>query len=271
MRAKGLAAEIKQQEAGPGRAPGGRLVADRNPGPDEAVHRRAPTRASTRRRPASTTSCSCCVDELNAKANKKYKGYKLAVVGSEFDFEAPTDYDNDPSTGLLGGEIQGRLTMRDVILVRKGGAVKVKNPQSGHYTNLLHAEHLRHRRAGDPRLGLGRRDGDGRQGQEEGARRSSTSSTPISRRSTTRPSVPSIRAQQAQRAARRAGREAAKTLLLGDFNSNVPPRASRATSRPTRRCSTAASRERSTQTIRSAAASTTCSPPPNRSTTRSTT
>ena len=77
------------------------------------------------------------LDELNKGTNKKYKGYKLAVVGTEFDFEAPTDYDDNPGTGpLFGGEIEGRLSMRDAILVRKGGAVKVKNPQSGHYTNL---------------------------------------------------------------------------------------------------------------------------------------
>jgi len=77
------------------------------------------------------------LDQLNAHTNKHYKGYELAVAGKEFDFEAPADYDNDPSTGLLGGEIQGRLTMRDAILVRKGGAVKVSNPQSGHYQNLF--------------------------------------------------------------------------------------------------------------------------------------
>lgn len=75
--------------------------------------------------------------ELNKNTNKKYKGYEVAIVGDEFDFEAPTDYDNDQSTGaLFGGEIQGRLTMRDAILVRKGGAVKVKNPLSGHYANV---------------------------------------------------------------------------------------------------------------------------------------
>ena len=75
--------------------------------------------------------------ELNKDKSEKYKGYKVAISGDEFDFEAPTDYDNDPNTGVLGGEIQGRLTMRDVILVRKGGAVKVKNPQSGHFTHLF--------------------------------------------------------------------------------------------------------------------------------------
>jgi hypothetical protein len=77
------------------------------------------------------------LDQLNANTNKNYKGYELAVVGREFDFEAPTDYDGNPATGLLGGEIQGRLTMRDAILVRKGSGVKVSNPQSGHFQNLF--------------------------------------------------------------------------------------------------------------------------------------
>jgi endonuclease/exonuclease/phosphatase family metal-dependent hydrolase len=74
--------------------------------------------------------------ELNKNTSKDYKGYKLAVSNDEFDFEAPTDFDSNPSTGLFGGEIQARLTMRDAILVRKGGAVKVSNPQTGHYQNL---------------------------------------------------------------------------------------------------------------------------------------
>jgi hypothetical protein len=77
------------------------------------------------------------LDQLNANTKKNYKGYELAVVGTEFDFEAPTDYDGDNTNGLFGGEIMGRLTMRDAILVRKGGAVKVSNPQSGHFANLF--------------------------------------------------------------------------------------------------------------------------------------
>ena len=79
------------------------------------------------------------LDRLNSgpEISKRYKGYELAVVGREFDFEAPTDYDANPATGLLGGEIQGRLTMRDAILVRKGSGVKVSNPQSGHFSNLF--------------------------------------------------------------------------------------------------------------------------------------
>ncbi len=80
----------------------------------------------------------------------------------EFDFEAPADYDNNPNTGVAGGEIQGRLTMRDVILVNQDSKVdlKVTKPQSGTYLEPVHAEHLGHRRSGDPRLDGGRRQRD---------------------------------------------------------------------------------------------------------------
>jgi len=82
--------------------------------------------------------------------------YKVAVVQEEFDFEAPADYndvDNDAPAGSFAqedpavndegpnstddAEVNGRLTMRDVILVRKGGRAKVRNPQGGQFENLL--------------------------------------------------------------------------------------------------------------------------------------
>ncbi len=60
---------------------------------------------------------------------------------------------------VLGGEIQGRLTMRDVILVNEDSKVKakLKNPQTGHLLEPVHADHLRDRRPGHPRLDRGRR------------------------------------------------------------------------------------------------------------------
>jgi endonuclease/exonuclease/phosphatase family metal-dependent hydrolase len=92
------------------------------------------------------------LSELKARG----MNYKAAVVGTEFDFEAPADYNDvdndapagtfnpDPSTNDEGpnslddAEINGRLTMRDVILVNKDSKVdaKLKNPQTGHYKNI---------------------------------------------------------------------------------------------------------------------------------------
>ena len=76
---------------------------------------------------------------LEAQLDARGLNYEAAVVKPEFDFEAPTDYDNDPNTGIAGGEIQGRLTMRDVILVNQDSKVnvKTKNPTSGSYTHLF--------------------------------------------------------------------------------------------------------------------------------------
>ena len=72
--------------------------------------------------------------------------YEPVAVGNEFDFEAPADEDGDPQTsgvdpctGLatFGGELNGRLTMRDVILRREGSKVTVSNPTTGHFEHLL--------------------------------------------------------------------------------------------------------------------------------------
>ena len=165
-----------------------------------------------------TTSSSSCSTQLNKNTTKNYKATRSRSTTGEFDFEAPTDYDNNPSTGLLGGEIQGRLTMRDAILVRKGGAVKVKHPQSGHYQQPVHAEHLRDRRPGDAWLGLGRRRPRPRARARRRRRRSSTSSTRTSRRSTTRPSTRA--SARSRRRSCSTGRRAPKrSIILGDFNS----------------------------------------------------
>jgi endonuclease/exonuclease/phosphatase family metal-dependent hydrolase len=92
------------------------------------------------------------IDELAARG----MNYKAAVVGTEFDFEAPADYNdvdddappgtfnsdpgvnNESANSLDDAEMNGRLTMRDVILVNKDSKVKakLKNPQAGHYPNI---------------------------------------------------------------------------------------------------------------------------------------
>jgi hypothetical protein len=130
VRSQGLAAEIKQTKP---QLVGLQEVALWRTGPFNA-------QAALNQMPVATTVkydfLQLLLDQLNAKTNKKYKGYKAAVVQPEFDFEAPADYDGNPSTGTLGAEINGRLTMRDVILVRKGSGVKTKNATAGHFHTL---------------------------------------------------------------------------------------------------------------------------------------
>jgi hypothetical protein len=133
LRAQGLAKEIKSKKPDlVGIQEGAWWRTGDTPGPPVQGDSDAFTAVTTRQ-----DFLQLLLDQLNSKTNKKFKGYRLAVVGTEFDFEAPADYDNNPSTGLLGGEIQGRLTMRDAILVRKGGAVKANNPQTGHFSSLF--------------------------------------------------------------------------------------------------------------------------------------
>jgi endonuclease/exonuclease/phosphatase family metal-dependent hydrolase len=71
--------------------------------------------------------------------NKGKKRYRVAVAQDEFDFEAPADENNIPGDGpnkvIPNAEINGRLTMRDVILV-KVGSVKATNARSGNFSNL---------------------------------------------------------------------------------------------------------------------------------------
>lgn len=77
--------------------------------------------------------------ELRARGAK----YEIAVSQNEFDQELPADRDGsdatqDPGFPLCGADEDGRLTMRDVILVRKRAGmktVKIKNPQMGQFEN----------------------------------------------------------------------------------------------------------------------------------------
>jgi endonuclease/exonuclease/phosphatase family metal-dependent hydrolase len=65
--------------------------------------------------------------------------YEVVVVQEEFDQELPADLDGSNDTGgLFGAELDGRLTMRDVILAKKGSAVRPTGETDGaHYTNLF--------------------------------------------------------------------------------------------------------------------------------------
>jgi endonuclease/exonuclease/phosphatase family protein len=62
-------------------------------------------------------------------------GYKVVVVQEEFDAELPVDQDaNDATGGLFGADFDARLTMRDVILVRRASKVKLGKKRKGHFT-----------------------------------------------------------------------------------------------------------------------------------------
>lgn len=64
--------------------------------------------------------------------------YKVVKVQEEFDAELPVDQDANDATGTgplaaFGADFDARLTMRDVILLRKGSKVKVSGAKAGHF------------------------------------------------------------------------------------------------------------------------------------------
>jgi len=88
--------------------------------------------------PSATTVRYDYLAELLSELNRGPDRYEVVVVQNEFDLEAPGDEDNNPATGPVGADINGRLTMRDVILARRGAGVQTKNPQSANFvTNLV--------------------------------------------------------------------------------------------------------------------------------------
>jgi len=98
--------------------------------------------------PVATTVRYDYLSELLAQLNKgKGKGakgkpqYRVAISQDEFDFEAPANENgvagDGPNGAIPNAEINGRLTMRDVILVRNGAGVTFKRPRAGHFASLL--------------------------------------------------------------------------------------------------------------------------------------
>jgi endonuclease/exonuclease/phosphatase family metal-dependent hydrolase len=95
-------------------------------------------------RPEATTVKYDFLQLLLSQLNKGKKRYRPVVVQDEFDFEAPADANGVPGDGPGGGqgvlanaEVNGRLTMRDVILARTGAGVKTTNPKSANFSHLL--------------------------------------------------------------------------------------------------------------------------------------
>lgn len=87
------------------------------------------------------------LDELNGGKGKGKAQYEVVVVQQEFDLEAPADEngvagDGPAAQGLPNAEINGRLTMRDVILARRGAGVQTWNAEGANFNSLLTVEIL---------------------------------------------------------------------------------------------------------------------------------
>jgi endonuclease/exonuclease/phosphatase family metal-dependent hydrolase len=82
--------------------------------------------------PESFTTKTVTYDYLQLLMNQLNKGkqrYRVVHVTTEFDFEGPADYDG--TDGI--GEVNGRLTMRDVILAKAGADIKTRNATGANY------------------------------------------------------------------------------------------------------------------------------------------
>jgi hypothetical protein len=86
------------------------------------------------------------LDELNAGKGKDGKGkpqYRVVEVQNEFGAEAPADVNGVPDDGpplpAFGNdaEVLGKLTMRDVILARRGAGVQTSNEQGENFDKNL--------------------------------------------------------------------------------------------------------------------------------------
>jgi endonuclease/exonuclease/phosphatase family metal-dependent hydrolase len=64
--------------------------------------------------------------------------YEVVEVQQEFDQELPADLDGSNATGgAFGAELDGRLTMRDVILAKKGSNAKTGETDGANFTNMF--------------------------------------------------------------------------------------------------------------------------------------
>ncbi len=127
-RAKGLAQEILTQQPD--------LVGLQ----EVALWRTGPVNPSVLEEgPSATTVKYDYLAELMGDLNAGGTHYEVVVVQPEFDLEAPADV-----TGDFVPDLDGRLTMRDVILKRAGAGVETWNARGGNFRTLLPAPILGH-------------------------------------------------------------------------------------------------------------------------------
>jgi endonuclease/exonuclease/phosphatase family metal-dependent hydrolase len=73
--------------------------------------------------------------------NKTKERYSVVIAEPEFDFQVWANMDGDETTSgpgcPFGSEIEGRLTMRDVILVRNNRRITTSGAAGGHFNTLL--------------------------------------------------------------------------------------------------------------------------------------
>lgn len=92
--------------------------------------------AALNQQPVATTVYQDFLQLLLQRLNAKGKNYKIAYVTQEFDFEAPADTDGNPQTGpLFGADENGRLTMRDAILIRRGQGIQIKGKKGNSFSD----------------------------------------------------------------------------------------------------------------------------------------
>jgi endonuclease/exonuclease/phosphatase family metal-dependent hydrolase len=87
--------------------------------------------------PSATTVRYDYLQELMDQLNAEGTNYEVVVVQNEFDLEAPADEDNNEGTGPEGADINGRLTMRDVILKRSNAGVETWNAEGANFATPL--------------------------------------------------------------------------------------------------------------------------------------
>ena len=75
---------------------------------------------------------------LRQQLNRVGAKYRVVAVQEEFEAELPVDVDGSDATGsgplaAFGADFDARLTMRDVILAKKGSKVKLGKIRAGHF------------------------------------------------------------------------------------------------------------------------------------------